>query len=331
MRERVWRRSFFRDCAVDRVVGTMRVTTIFSRSRQVGDARRDLFFPVVALVDRLVERLALRLALEPADPDVNGIVGLAAEAAGDHHALGDLERDDLLFHDLEPFRASCRAGPCIGAVRRRPSPPLLSRIPSGVADLRRRDRRRSNPCGQRRACQTGPRPYLDPRVTLTQGCGLPGGAAAPVSDSERSGPIVPCGGITGKDRAWHCPITRCASFSKPACISAITRGAGTRRWRPTSSASATASTSSTSSRPCRCCGRALRGDPRRRRRRRPRAVRRHQAPGAGGGRRGGQALRPVLRQLPLARRHADQLQDDLALDQAAARARGARHQPSRAA
>jgi small subunit ribosomal protein S2 len=39
---------------------------------------------------------------------------------------------------------------------------------------------------------------------------------------------------------------------------------------------------------------------------------RHQAPGAGGDHRGRQALRPVWRQLPLARRHADQLQDDLA-------------------
>ena len=38
---------------------------------------------------------------------------------------------------------------------------------------------------------------------------------------------------------------------------------------------------------------------------------------------GRQALRPVLRQPPLARRHADQLEDDLALDQAPARARGA--------
>ncbi len=38
---------------------------------------------------------------------------------------------------------------------------------------------------------------------------------------------------------------------------------------------------------------------------------------------GGQALRPVLRQPPLARRHADQLEDDLALDPASAQPRGA--------
>ena len=61
------------------------------------------------------------------------------------------------------------------------------------------------------------------------------------------------------------------------------------------------------------------GNPRRRRRRRASAARRHQAPGAGADRRGRQALRPVLRQLPLARRHADQLQDDVAVDPPAAR------------
>src|SRR5882762_6084612 len=70
---------------------------------QVRDARRDLLLPMVAFIHRLVERLALPLAFEAAHPDINRIVGLAAETAGDHHALGDLEGDDLLFHDLEPF------------------------------------------------------------------------------------------------------------------------------------------------------------------------------------------------------------------------------------
>ena len=56
-----------------------------------------------------------------------------------------------------------------------------------------------------------------------------------------------------------------------------------------------------------------------RRLRRPGAVRRHQAPGvrAGGG--GRQALRAVLRQPPLARRHAHQLAHHLRLDRAPAR------------
>ena len=72
--------------------------------------------------------------------------------------------------------------------------------------------------------------------------------------------------------------------------------------------------------------RALQADPRRRRRRRPRAVRRHQAPGAGSGLRIGQALRAVLRRPSLARRHADQLQNHLCVDQAAARARRAGQQ-----
>src|SRR6516162_6757403 len=69
----------------------------------VRHARRDLCLPVVALVHRLVERLALGFALEPAQPHIDGRIGLAAEAAADDHAFGDLERDDLLLHDLDPF------------------------------------------------------------------------------------------------------------------------------------------------------------------------------------------------------------------------------------
>ena len=64
------------------------------------------------------------------------------------------------------------------------------------------------------------------------------------------------------------------------------------------------------------------GAPRRRRQRRPGALRRHQAAGPGAGRPGGQALRPVLRQPSLARRHADQLEDDQPVDPAPARSRG---------
>ena len=60
---------------------------------------------------------------------------------------------------------------------------------------------------------------------------------------------------------------------------------------------------------------------RRRGRRRPRAVRRHQAAGLRRHRRGGQALGAVLHQPSLARRHADQLEDHLAVDPAPAPAR----------
>src|SRR5437867_12829855 len=69
------------------------------------DPGRDLVLPVVALVDEVVEALALRLALEPADPDVHALVFLADEAAEDHHAHLHLERDDLLFHALDPLVA----------------------------------------------------------------------------------------------------------------------------------------------------------------------------------------------------------------------------------
>ena len=55
---------------------------------------------------------------------------------------------------------------------------------------------------------------------------------------------------------------------------------------------------------------ALRVRARPRRRRRHDAVRRHQEAGAGDGARGGRALRHVLRQPPLAGRHAHQLHDD---------------------
>ncbi len=60
---------------------------------------------------------------------------------------------------------------------------------------------------------------------------------------------------------------------------------------------------------------------RHRRQGRPRALRRHQAPGVRHRRRRRAAFGPVLRQLPLARRHADQLEDDLQLDLAPAQAR----------
>ena len=48
---------------------------------------------------------------------------------------------------------------------------------------------------------------------------------------------------------------------------------------------------------------------------------RHQAAGAGLDRRSRQALGSVLREFPLARRHADQLEDHLGIDQAPAQAR----------
>ena len=118
------------------------------------------------------------------------------------------------------------------------------------------------------------------------------------------------------------PNSRCASCSKPACISATKPGAGTRRWRLTSSASrngihiidlsqtvpmlhqALETCATWSPAAAGCCSSA------------PSARPRSRWPG-------GQALRAVLRQLPLARRHADQLQDHLAVDPAPARARRA--------
>src|SRR5580765_2658827 len=72
---------------------------------QAGNLGRDLVLPVVALVDQIVEPLALGFALEPAEPHVDALVFLAGEAAEDDHAHLDLERDDLLFHALDPLLA----------------------------------------------------------------------------------------------------------------------------------------------------------------------------------------------------------------------------------
>ena len=55
---------------------------------------------------------------------------------------------------------------------------------------------------------------------------------------------------------------------------------------------------------------------------RPRAVRRHQAPGLGAGGDGGQTLRAILRQSPLARRHADQLAHHFGVHRPASRTGG---------
>src|SRR5436305_5780920 len=98
-----WAGTFSAYCTVERVVGAMRVTTFFSRSRRSGMRGAISFFQWSLSYTALVERLALRLALKPAQPDIHRLIGFTAEAAGDHHALGDLERDDLLLHDLEPF------------------------------------------------------------------------------------------------------------------------------------------------------------------------------------------------------------------------------------
>src|SRR5437660_4471384 len=103
MRERVLGRNFFRllhgrtggrdNAGDDHLLAV----------EEVGDARRDLLFPMVALIDGLVERLALRLALKPAQPHIHRLIGFTAEAAGDYYALGDLDRDDLLLYASVPF------------------------------------------------------------------------------------------------------------------------------------------------------------------------------------------------------------------------------------
>jgi hypothetical protein len=109
----------------------------------------------------------------------------------------------------------------------------------------------------------------------------------------------------------------CVSCLKLAFTLATNRTAGIRRWRITFSVPATTSTSSTSRRPCRCCiarcRRSAIPSPRA-------AVSCSSAPS--GRRRTASPRRPsvgaVFRQFALARRHADQLEDDFRFDQAAA-------------
>src|SRR5262245_44586237 len=60
----------------------------------------DVGLPVVTLIDRRVQPFPLFLTLEAADPDVQIVFLLPHKAPEDHHAFGDLERNDLLFHEL---------------------------------------------------------------------------------------------------------------------------------------------------------------------------------------------------------------------------------------
>src|SRR5712692_6994560 len=85
----------------------------------------DLVLPVVALVDGVVEALALLLVLEPANPDVDALVFLADEAAEDHHAHLDLERDDLLLHAFDPVVTLSLTNVVLPQLEEHPWPPWL--------------------------------------------------------------------------------------------------------------------------------------------------------------------------------------------------------------
>src|SRR5215831_10710545 len=91
---------------------------------QARDLRRDLVLPVIALVDQVVQPLALGLALEPTQPDVDAFVLFADEAAEDDHAHLDLERDDLLFHALDPLLALSGADVVLPELEDHSAPPL---------------------------------------------------------------------------------------------------------------------------------------------------------------------------------------------------------------
>src|ERR1700759_3217441 len=120
------------------------------------------------------------------------------------------------------------------------------------------------------------------------------------------------GGTNRRIRLWRFPIFLCVSYLKLAFTLATNPTAGIRRWRITFSVPATTSTSSISPRPCRCCiARSRRS-----------AIPSPAAAVSCSSARSGQALGAVFRQFALARRHPDQLEDGVRLDQAAAPARG---------
>ena len=194
-------------------------------------------------------------------------------------------------------------------------------IPVGGPDARRR-----------RACQIQPQALPSGRVNPHAGLAARRIVQAHRSGvgPERSGPIVPAAAQPertehGIARVFDAPASRSRRAFRPSHAALEPENGALHLRRPQRHPHHRSGTERAAA------AAGPRGGPRGRRRRRPRAVRRHQAAGAGGDHRGGQALRPVLRQLSLARRHADQLQDDLAVDQAAARARGAHRPPSRAA
>ena len=87
----------------------MRWTWMAGAVDQLADFGGDRGLQEVGLVDGRVEFFALGLALEAADPDVDRVVRFAPKAAGDHHALADLEGYDLAFHAGSAIRPSCPA------------------------------------------------------------------------------------------------------------------------------------------------------------------------------------------------------------------------------
>src|SRR5260370_30488206 len=91
----------------------------------IRNARPNLVLPVVAFVHRLVLRLALGFAFEATQPDVDGIVGLAPEAAADDHPFRGLERNDLLLHYPHPLIHFARQHLLLAGFRNGPVPPLL--------------------------------------------------------------------------------------------------------------------------------------------------------------------------------------------------------------
>jgi hypothetical protein len=92
----------------------------FTPVEQFTDAGRNLVFPPVALIDRLIELLAVFLALETANPDVKVVLLFADETPDDHHPFGNLEGKDCLLHILNPVVTLAGLGAILTKFKKKP-------------------------------------------------------------------------------------------------------------------------------------------------------------------------------------------------------------------
>ena len=95
-------------CATDFGVGTRRVTRIAERSISAATRGATSFSQYSLSYTSFVQALALGFGVEAPHPDVGGVVLLTPPAPGDHHAPGDLERDDVLLHEPHPLVHAAR-------------------------------------------------------------------------------------------------------------------------------------------------------------------------------------------------------------------------------
>src|SRR5262245_64348937 len=63
----------------------------------------NVVLPMITLVNGLIQSFPLFLTFKATDPDIEIVFFLPHKAPENDHAFRDLERNDLLFHELDPF------------------------------------------------------------------------------------------------------------------------------------------------------------------------------------------------------------------------------------